>query len=74
MQPTDKSLAILVAAKNATLTLYNSLKHKGSLAWAMKKSKLRVAVIINNLDREQTPTRRGVEIMRNVLILVFWFY
>ena len=37
------------------------------LFYTMNKSKLGIAVIINNLDREQTPTRRDVEVMGNVL-------
>ena len=37
------------------------------LFYTMNKSKLGIAVIINNLDYEQTPTRRDVEAMGKVL-------
>ena len=37
------------------------------LFYTMNKSKLGIAVIINNLDHEQTPTRRDVEAMGKVL-------
>ena len=37
------------------------------LFYTMNKSKLGIAVIINNLDHEQTPTRRDVEVMGKVL-------
>ena len=33
----------------------------------MNKSKLGLAVIINNLDKEQEPTKKDVEIMGSVL-------
>ena len=35
--------------------------------YTMNKSKLWIAVIVNNLDHEQTPTRRDVEVMGKVL-------
>ena len=37
------------------------------LFYTMNRSKLGTAVIINNLDQEQMPTRRDVEVMGKVL-------
>ena len=37
------------------------------LYYAMSKSKLGLAVIINNLDEEQEPTKKDVEVMGSVL-------
>ena len=37
------------------------------LFYTMNRSKLGKAVIINNLDQEQTPTRKDVEAMKQVL-------
>ena len=37
------------------------------LYYAMCKSKLGLAVIINNLDKEQVPTKKDVEVMGSVL-------
>ena len=37
------------------------------LYYNMNKSKLGLAVIINNLDKEQEPTKKDVEIMGSVL-------
>ena len=38
-----------------------------SLYYSMAKSKLGVAVIINNLEAEQEPTKKDVDAMGNVL-------
>ena len=43
------------------------IKMAEDLFYTMNKSKLGKAVIINNLDQEQTPTRRDVEVMKKVL-------
>ena len=43
------------------------------LFYTMNKSKLGIAVIINNLDHEQTPTRRDVEVMGKVLIIKIYY-
>ena len=37
------------------------------LYYSMTKSKLGLAVIINNLDKEQEPTKKDVEVMGKVL-------
>ena len=37
------------------------------LFYTMDRGRLGIAVIINNLDKEQTPTRRDVEVMGKVL-------
>ena len=38
-----------------------------SLYYSMAKSRLGLAVIINNLEAEQEPTKKDVEVMGNVL-------